>query len=139
MPVHRRGYQRRRPTLRTLRAWSHIAHELNSRRKILRRSEPMAGSWAKLAGTGISEAAMRSTHTYTCPLCEATCGLTIDVEGNQVVRVRGDVDDVFSRGFACPKGLTIGDLHHDPDRLRHPLVDGVEATWDEAWQAVAAR
>ena len=82
---------------------------------------------------------MRSTHTHTCPLCEATCGLTIDVEGEQVVRVRGDVDDVFSRGFACPKGLTIGDLHHDPDRLRHPLVDGVEATWDEAWQAVAAR
>ena len=82
---------------------------------------------------------MRSMHIHTCPLCEATCGLTIDVEGERVVRVRGDVDDVFSRGFVCPKGLTIGDLHHDPDRLREPLVDGAPASWDEAWRAVAAR
>ncbi len=81
------------------------------------------------------------THVHTCPLCEATCGLAIDVDpvGRTVLKVRGDDEDVFSRGFACPKGLAIGELHADPDRLRAPLVDGQEVTWDEAWQAVADR
>ena len=78
----------------------------------------------------------------TCPLCEATCGLEITVgPGEQIVRIRGDRDDVFSHGFICPKGSTLKQLHEDPDRLRRPLMkkDGVhvEVTWDEAWQAVA--
>ena len=78
-----------------------------------------------------------ATHLRTCPLCEAMCGLEIETEGEQVVRVRGDRDDVWSRGFLCPKGATLGELHHDPDRLRAPMVrrgdDWVEVTWDEAF------
>ena len=77
----------------------------------------------------------------TCPLCEATCGLEITVNPQeQVVRIRGDQDDVFSHGFICPKGSTLKQLHEDPDRLRMPMVkrDGVhvEVTWDEAWKEV---
>lgn len=86
---------------------------------------------------------MSTTRLTTCPLCEATCGLSVTVDGQgpgaRVLEVRGDVDDPFSRGFACPKGLTLGQLHHDPDRLRAPLVDGREVTWDQAWQAVDER
>jgi len=81
----------------------------------------------------------------TCPLCEAVCGLAIELggpDGRDVVRVRGDRDDVFSRGFLCPKGATLGELDQDPDRLTGPLVrrDGVltPATWDEAFAAVEA-
>src|SRR3954447_8246392 len=80
-------------------------------------------------------------HYRTCPLCEATCGLEITMVGDAVKRIRGDRDDVFSRGFICPKGSTLKQLQEDPDRLRKPLVrrDGelVEATWEEAWAAVA--
>jgi anaerobic selenocysteine-containing dehydrogenase len=77
----------------------------------------------------------------TCPLCEATCGLEITVNPQeQVVRIRGDKDDVFSHGFICPKGSTLKQLHEDPDRLRKPMVkrDGVhvEVSWDEAWKEV---
>jgi len=79
----------------------------------------------------------------TCPLCEATCGVAIEVEGDRVVRVRGDKQDPFSRGFICPKGSTLGELHHDPDRLRTPLIrrDGrlEEATWDEAFAEIDRR
>ena len=83
------------------------------------------------------------TAIRTCPLCEATCGLEITVgPGEQVVRIRGDRDDVFSHGFICPKGSTLKQLHEDPDRLRRPLVrkNGVhvEVSWDEAWETVAA-
>lgn len=82
------------------------------------------------------------THYRTCPICEATCGLAIDVVDGRVTKIRGDQDDVFSKGFVCPKGASLRDLHEDPDRLRTPLVkrDGrfEEATWDEAFAAVEA-
>jgi anaerobic selenocysteine-containing dehydrogenase len=79
--------------------------------------------------------------TYrTCPLCEATCGLEITLEGDRVKRIRGDRDDVFSHGFICPKGSTLKQLHEDPDWLQAPRIkdgDGWrEATWDEAFAAI---
>jgi anaerobic selenocysteine-containing dehydrogenase len=83
------------------------------------------------------------THLRTCPLCEATCGLAIETAGDQVTGIRGDDEDVFSRGFLCPKAYALKELHHDPDRLRAPLVRRggklVPATWDEAWAEIAAR
>src|SRR3712207_1000953 len=79
----------------------------------------------------------------TCPFCEATCGLAITVRGDEVVRVRGDADDVFSRGFLCPKGVALKDLHEDPDRLQTPLVrvDGElrPASWEQAWAVIGER
>src|SRR6266508_2814065 len=79
----------------------------------------------------------------TCPLCEATCGLELTVSNGAVRSIRGDSDDVFSAGFICPKGTTLGHLHDDPDRLRGPLVrrDGElhAATWEEAFAEVARR
>ncbi|CAO0825780.1 Molybdopterin-dependent oxidoreductase OS=Streptomyces microflavus OX=1919 GN=HUT09_05960 PE=3 SV=1 [Streptomyces microflavus] len=79
-----------------------------------------------------------------CPLCEATCGLTLTIEGTTVTGARGDRDDIFSRGFICPKGASFGGLDGDPDRLRVPLVRGEdgelrEATWDEAFDRIADR
>ncbi|WP_043681417.1 molybdopterin oxidoreductase family protein [Streptomyces xylophagus] len=85
---------------------------------------------------------MSRTALRICPLCEATCGLTLTIEGTRVTGARGDRDDVFSRGFICPKGASFGAVDGDPDRLRGPLVrrDGElrEATWEEAFDAVAA-
>ena len=79
----------------------------------------------------------------TCPLCEATCGLEVTHQDESVLRIRGDQDDVFSRGFICPKGSTLGKLDQDPDRLRTPLVrrGGVHepATWDEAFAVIESR
>ncbi|MEG3629235.1 molybdopterin-dependent oxidoreductase [Streptomyces poriticola] len=85
---------------------------------------------------------MSRTALRICPLCEATCGLALTIDGTRVTAARGDRDDVFSRGFICPKGASFGAVDSDPDRLRTPLVrrGGVlrEATWDEAFDAVAA-
>ncbi|MFD7325106.1 molybdopterin-dependent oxidoreductase [Streptomyces sp. NPDC059875] len=78
-----------------------------------------------------------------CPLCEATCGLTLTLDGTRVTGARGDRDDVFSQGFICPKGASFGEVDADPDRLTGPLVrkDGTlqEATWTEAFDTIAAR
>ncbi|KLR59954.1 anaerobic dehydrogenase, typically selenocysteine-containing [Actinobacteria bacterium IMCC26207] len=81
------------------------------------------------------------THIRTCPLCEATCGLEITLKDGEITRIRGDREDVFSKGFICPKGSTLKQLHADPDRVRTPLIkrngEFVPATWDEAFEAVA--
>ena len=86
---------------------------------------------------------MATTEFRTCPLCEATCGLELRVMGGRVTRIRGDKDDVFSAGFICPKGSTLGHLHEDPDRLRVPTVgrgsDAVTVTWDEAFAEIERR
>ena len=84
--------------------------------------------------------ASESVHFRTCPFCEATCGLEVTIRGEDVVSVRGDDQDPFSRGFLCPKSQGLKQLHEDPDRLTRPLVrrDGelVEASWEEAFAAV---
>lgn len=79
-----------------------------------------------------------TVHKRTCPLCEAMCGLKIEVRGDRVERITPDHDDVWSKGHICPKGTTLGALHHDPDRLRKPVVkqpDGsfLEVTYEEAF------
>ncbi|MGY0066391.1 molybdopterin oxidoreductase family protein [Streptomyces sp. QTS137] len=85
---------------------------------------------------------MSRTALRICPLCEATCGLTLTLDEGRVTGARGDRDDVFSKGFICPKGASFPAVDADPDRLRGPLVrvDGVlrEASWEEAFDAVAA-
>jgi anaerobic selenocysteine-containing dehydrogenase len=91
---------------------------------------------------GTIDAEGRTVHLRTCPLCEAMCGLEVHVRGEQVELIRGDKDDVWSKGYLCPKGTTLGHLHHDPDRLRSPMLrqpDGSfrEATWDEAFDRCA--
>ncbi len=82
------------------------------------------------------------TALRTCPLCEATCGLEITLRDGAVHRIRGDMEDPFSKGFICPKGSTLKQLQADPDRITTPLIkrDGVhvEASWDEAFDAIAA-
>ena len=66
----------------------------------------------------MTEARSAATHYRTCPLCEAMCGLELHVDDGRVTLIRGDRDDVWSRGYLCPKGTTLGHLHDDPDRLR---------------------
>jgi len=83
---------------------------------------------------------MAETAYRTCPLCEATCGLALTVDGDAITAVRGDDADVLSQGFICPKGASFGQLDADPDRLRQPRIrrDGtlLPATWAEAFAAV---
>jgi anaerobic selenocysteine-containing dehydrogenase len=84
-----------------------------------------------------------SLHTRTCSLCEAMCGLEIEVHEGHVERIRANRKDVWSQGYLCPKGTTLGAIHHDPDRLRAPMIrdgDGFrEASWEEAYAEIWRR
>ncbi|WP_082960041.1 molybdopterin-dependent oxidoreductase [Mycobacterium sp. 852002-53434_SCH5985345] len=78
-------------------------------------------------------------HLRTCPLCEAMCGLEIQVDGGRVTSIRGNRDDVWSRGHICPKGVSLAALHDDPDRIRRPMIK-VDGQWQEvSWDAAFRR
>ncbi|OBK48775.1 molybdopterin dinucleotide-binding protein [Mycobacterium gordonae] len=67
------------------------------------------------------------------------CGLVIQVQDGRVAGIRGNRDDVWSRGHICPKGAALGALHDDPDRIRQPLIK-VEGQWQEvSWDAAFRR
>jgi anaerobic selenocysteine-containing dehydrogenase len=82
-------------------------------------------------------------HTRTCHICEANCGILVELDGARVVSIKGDPDDVLSRGHICPKATAIADLQDDPDRLRQPLkrtAAGWESIgWDQAFHEIGAR
>jgi anaerobic selenocysteine-containing dehydrogenase len=77
-----------------------------------------------------------------CRVCEPACGLVATVDDGVIVSVRADDEHPVSKGFACAKGIAALDIHHDPDRLNHPLRrddDGWRRTsWDDAITGVAA-
>lgn len=84
---------------------------------------------------------MAQTVYRQCTLCEAHCGIKVEVEGARVLRISGDPDDAMSRGYICPKAAALADLHTDPDRLRRPVKRVgdrfVEIGWDEAFALAA--
>src|SRR4030088_1160781 len=86
---------------------------------------------------------MAEVRLYTCNLCEAMCGLRFTVEEGRITDVRGDPEDVFSRGHICPKGPAMREVLDDPDRLRHPMrrtASGWQrVSWDEALDEAASR
>lgn len=84
-----------------------------------------------------------TTKYRTCSLCEAMCGLAIEVKGKAVLSVKGDVADPFSKGYICPKAVGMKDIYDDPDRLKRPIkkVNGawIEISWEEAFDEVAEK
>ncbi len=85
-----------------------------------------------------------ATHYRTCPLCEAMCGLEIEVENGEVLSIRGDAQDPLSKGHICPKGAALAHVHEDPDRLRYPLRrqrrgEFERVSWEEAFAEIGRR
>ncbi len=86
-----------------------------------------------------------STRTVyrACNLCEAICGLEMKIDGTQIVSIRGDDQDPFSRGHICPKAVALKDVHEDPDRLRTPMLREGDTWrslgWDEALDLAAEK
>ncbi|WP_354699002.1 dimethyl sulfoxide reductase DmsA [Paraconexibacter sp. AEG42_29] len=83
-------------------------------------------------------------HYRACILCEAMCGLEVEHAGGEVVGIRGDTANHFSKGHICPKGNALQDLHADPERIRRPLKRNAQGEfepvdWDVALDDIADR
>jgi anaerobic selenocysteine-containing dehydrogenase len=73
-----------------------------------------------------------------CRICAAACGIVVTVDGERVVRVRGDADHPVSRGYTCSKGRGLAAWHHSASRLDRPRLRGTDVTWDDALADLAA-
>ncbi|MFB4394949.1 MULTISPECIES: molybdopterin oxidoreductase family protein [unclassified Pseudomonas] len=90
----------------------------------------------------------KTLHHRACHLCEAICGLNIEVSHEpdgraSISSIKGDPQDPFSRGHICPKAVALQDIQEDPDRLRQPHRRVGEhwepIGWDEAFALAAER
>ena len=83
------------------------------------------------------------THYRTCNICEAMCGIEIQHQGKQILSIKPDKQDPFSRGHICPKAVAMQDYYQDPERLKKPLrktgSGWQEISWDEAYAEIGTR
>jgi len=85
----------------------------------------------------LSSKVLRSVCPYDCP---DTCGLRVEVQNGQAIKVTGDPDHPFTQGWLCPKMNHYERTVHSPQRLYQPLLrigkkgEGKfkTITWDEA-------
>ncbi|MGH7333095.1 MAG: molybdopterin-dependent oxidoreductase, partial [Candidatus Rokuibacteriota bacterium] len=75
-----------------------------------------------------------------CPMnCHPTlCGMLVEVEAGELLRVTGDRANPDSQGFLCVRGQASQEIIGNPKRLLYPLVRSRrsdawrQVTWDEA-------
>ena len=78
-----------------------------------------------------------------CRVCGSGCGILVQLDGQQVLKVRGDEDHPVSAGYTCPKGRALPQDHHRDDRVDVPMIreNGVlrETSWDHILDDLAAK
>ncbi|CAN7551729.1 molybdopterin-dependent oxidoreductase [Phenylobacterium sp. LjRoot225] len=80
---------------------------------------------------------VRTERSY-CRVCTSQCGILVDLEGDQVVKVRGDRDHPVTHGYTCPKGRALKEMHHHPQRIERPLIKTANGLEPTSWEALFA-
>lgn len=90
----------------------------------------------------MAEHATRTERSF-CRICTSMCGIVVELQGEEVVRVRGDRDHPITRGYVCAKGCALPKIHHHPQRLERPLIRTAGAlqptSWDHCLDDLASR
>ncbi|MGI8550248.1 MAG: molybdopterin-containing oxidoreductase family protein [Dehalococcoidia bacterium] len=90
---------------------------------------------------------VRRTVKTMCPMnCNPTyCGMEVELEGDQVLSIRGDKENPDSRGFLCIRGQASKEIIDNPRRIVQPRTraergsnDWRDTSWDEALGSIAA-
>jgi anaerobic selenocysteine-containing dehydrogenase len=98
----------------------------------------------------MSDQRLVSSHVVhgACPHdCPDTCAMLVTVESGRAVRVAGDPDHPFTKGFLCAKVNRYIERTYQQDRVLHPMRrvgpkgSGrfVRITWDDALGEIAER
>lgn len=77
----------------------------------------------------------------TCPYCAVGCGVIMYSLGDrsknarsEIIHIEGDPDHPVNRGTLCPKGASLLDFVHSPNRLKFPEY---RAPGSEEWKRVS--
>ena len=68
-----------------------------------------------------------------CRVCGSGCGIIVEIDGDQVLKVRGDKKHALTKGYTCPKGRALPGAHHQPDRLEMPMIREGGELQETAW------
>jgi anaerobic selenocysteine-containing dehydrogenase len=88
------------------------------------------------------------TFRVVCPHdCPDTCSMVVTVQDGQAVKLRGDAEHPFTRGFLCQKVARYLERVYHPGRLLYPMVrcgpkgsgQFRRVSWDEALGIIAGR
>ncbi len=79
---------------------------------------------------------MATTSLTTCPYCGVGCGVQVTDEDG-AISVKGDKLHPANFGRLCSKGSALADTIGLEDRLLHPQINGKQASWDTALNAVS--
>ena len=86
---------------------------------------------------------MSEMHYRACNLCEAICGIEIEHENGEILSIKGDREDSFSRGHVCPKALALKDIYEDANRLKFPVKrtenGWQQISWNEAFNEITVK
>jgi Fe-S-cluster-containing dehydrogenase component len=72
-----------------------------------------------------------SEYASTCGACSAGCGLLVKSRDGRPIKLEGSPDHPVSKGGLCAAGQASLLGLYDRLRLRQPLKEGREASWDE--------
>jgi anaerobic selenocysteine-containing dehydrogenase len=77
-----------------------------------------------------------------CILCSRNCGLTVEIDNHQFIKIQGDEEHPISKGYICQKAARLNYYQNHDDRLAEPLKrqpDGSfkPISWDTALQEIA--
>ncbi|MGB2742757.1 MAG: molybdopterin-dependent oxidoreductase [Cognaticolwellia sp.] len=83
------------------------------------------------------------THYRNCNICEAMCGLEIKYQDKNILSIKGDQQDPFSKGYNCPKATALQDFYEDKDRLKTPIrrtaTGWEDISWEEAFTEITEK
>ena len=83
------------------------------------------------------------THYRNCNICEAMCGLEIKYKDKEIISIKGDQQDPFSKGYNCPKATALEDFYLDKDRLKTPIkrtaTGWQDISWDQAFTEITEK
>ncbi len=78
-----------------------------------------------------------------CRICGSGCGIVVQLDDQQVLKVRADEEHPVSRGYTCPKGRAIAMDHHRGERLEAPMIrengELVVTSWEHVLDDLAAK
>jgi len=109
---------------------------------------PFSGNLVDICPTGVfTDKTARFRARYwdydmapsVCPHCSLGCNTTPAARYRELLKTMGRRNDAVNGWFICDKGRFSNAIVNDPNRPRHPLVDGRKVEWDEAMDALLPR
>jgi anaerobic selenocysteine-containing dehydrogenase len=85
---------------------------------------------------------LRTVRSF-CRICTSVCGILVEVDGDEVIHVRGDRDHPRTQGYSCTKGRALPKMHHHPERIERPMMkiggSPASTTWQDCLDDLGTR